>query len=325
MTAYTLKVAVIGARRRREGTGEYIAREFARLGCEVRAIVGASDATIEETRHNLRERYGIRCVGYRSLAALLDEESVDAVAICSPPEVHLPQLESAVEAGCHVFCEKPLWWPPCPAQAGDAQAGTRAIAERLVDDAKARGRYLAVNTQWPYTLDSYRQLHPKAYGGGRPVERFRMELAPTSRGARMVVDSGSHLLSMLYALAGPGELDDIQANFESLEKLSLIFGYRHARGEIAAELRLERWPAPPRPAGYSINGRGVERRVELPAYLLSLVANDNRIPIRDPLAASVEDFVRRASAGEKPDRNAIVAGMTQLQALVTVAESMELV
>lgn len=32
----------------------------------------------------------------------------DAVLICTPPQLHIPMARQALEAGCHVLCEKPL-------------------------------------------------------------------------------------------------------------------------------------------------------------------------------------------------------------------------
>ena len=32
----------------------------------------------------------------------------DAVVICTPPDLHIPMAAQAVQAGCHVLCEKPL-------------------------------------------------------------------------------------------------------------------------------------------------------------------------------------------------------------------------
>ncbi|MDX1488975.1 MAG: Gfo/Idh/MocA family oxidoreductase, partial [Acidiferrobacterales bacterium] len=154
------RVAVIGARRKRQGTGEYIAREFARCGCDVRAIVGTSESTIELARKALDQHYGIDCVGFTSLAALLQNEAVDIVAVCSPAEAHLAQLELAAQAGCHVFSEKPLWWSDhlrhCEVPAREVSEAT----QRLLGQFLQQGRYLALNTQWPFTLDAFRQLHP---------------------------------------------------------------------------------------------------------------------------------------------------------------------
>lgn len=320
---YEYRVAVVGARRKRQGTGEYVAREFVRCGCEVQAIVGTSPATVELACAALRERYDIECNGYTSLAALLDAERVDVVAVCSPPNAHLSQLELAAQVGCHVFSEKPLWWSDTLVSAADE---VRERTEQLLRSFLKHHRYLALNTQWPFTLDAFRRLHPRALIAGRPPERFSMWLSPTSGGRQMLVDSAPHLLSMLYALAGPGEIGQIRGEYRDLPEygarsaMQLSFIYRHAQGATEVELSLSRCAQSPRPAGYSVNGFGVQRHIELPGYLLSFSANGESVPVPDPLAAAVADFVRSLESGHAPDRTHIVDGMMQLQQLVAATE-----
>lgn len=41
-------------------------------------------------------------------AAILKDPSVDAVVICSPTNLHAPQIEAAAAAGKDIFCEKPV-------------------------------------------------------------------------------------------------------------------------------------------------------------------------------------------------------------------------
>ena len=48
---------------------------------------------------------------FDSLEALLADEDVDAVVIASPDQFHLEQIGQSLEAGKHVFCEKPLLVP----------------------------------------------------------------------------------------------------------------------------------------------------------------------------------------------------------------------
>lgn len=319
------RVAVIGARRKRQGTGEYVAREFARCGCDVRAIVGTSESTIELARKALRQRYDIDCVGFTSLAALLRSEPVDIVAVCSPAEAHLPQLELAVQAGCHVFSEKPLWWSDHLRHCENAAEMVREPTQRLLEQFLKQGRYLALNTQWPFTLDAFRQLHPQAGVGDGLIERFSMWLSPTNSGLNMLVDSAPHLLSMLYALAGPGLLEQVRVRYRDIPELGTGSGlelncvYSHKRGTAQVHFKLARCPQPPRPAGYSVNGFGVQRHVDLPGYLLSFVSNGNTVAVRDPLAAAVEDFVQAIDSGRAPDTTSVVDGMVQLQQLVAVA------
>lgn len=48
---------------------------------------------------------------FESLDALLADDYVDAVVIASPDKFHLEQIKQSLEAGKHVFCEKPLLVP----------------------------------------------------------------------------------------------------------------------------------------------------------------------------------------------------------------------
>ncbi len=48
---------------------------------------------------------------FDTLEALLAAREIDAVLICSPDEFHLAQIEMALAAGKHVYCEKPLLVP----------------------------------------------------------------------------------------------------------------------------------------------------------------------------------------------------------------------
>jgi predicted dehydrogenase len=58
-------------------------------------------------------------------------EAVDAVSLCTPPSVHRQQAVEALEAGCHVLCEKPM-------------AMTDAEAAAMVEAADTNDRVLSV-------------------------------------------------------------------------------------------------------------------------------------------------------------------------------------
>lgn len=307
----------------RQGTGEYVARELQRAGCEVVGVVGTSPASIDEARAGLRERHGIDARGYRTVEELIARERPEVVAICSPTERHLESLEAALAAGCHVLCEKPLLWDPDFATP-EAEPLVVAAAERLVDLAERRGKHLALNTQWPFTLDAFRQLHPGACEA--PLRDLAVWLGPDDPGPRMVLESASHPLSLLYALVGPeGEVEAPELAWEGEDGLTVAFRYAHPGGAVAVELALRRCPQPPRPAAYRINGRRVDREIGLPGYTFSFVAAGEdgaprRVPFRDPLALSVEAFLAAARAGRPPDRRAIVQGVRHLHRLVVATE-----
>jgi predicted dehydrogenase len=307
---------VVGARRVRQGTGEYVARDLERHGARVVALVGTTPATIDEARRALAERHGIEARGHASLAAALAAEAVDAVAICSPPEAHRQDLLLAADAGLHVFLEKPAVWAPGleadPAGAARLAAELGAVADRLA----AAGRTLHLNAQWPYTLDAYYALFPALRG--RTPASFAMSLGPTrDPGPGMLVDSGSHPLSLLLALCGPGEARDIRVTAldRAAGRLALAFDWAHAGGACAATLELVTCPRPPRPASYALDGRRAERRIAEPGYTFTFADGAREVPVPDPLSASVADFVRAARAGRPPDRARLVLGLTQLHAL----------
>jgi predicted dehydrogenase len=46
--------------------------------------------------------------GYSDVTAMLSAHDLDVVSICTPPGTHEEIFLAAVEAGCHVLCEKPL-------------------------------------------------------------------------------------------------------------------------------------------------------------------------------------------------------------------------
>src|SRR5207253_5378237 len=70
---------------------------------EIAALADPS-ATVREA---MGARYAVSCV-YTDYAALLDGGNVDAVVISAPAATHADITVAALEAGVHVFVEKPL-------------------------------------------------------------------------------------------------------------------------------------------------------------------------------------------------------------------------
>jgi len=70
---------------------------------ELAALVEPSEAV----REALAARYGIAAT-YADYRALLDSGGVDAVVVCSPAGTHAEVVLAALEAGLHVFVEKPM-------------------------------------------------------------------------------------------------------------------------------------------------------------------------------------------------------------------------
>lgn len=314
-------IAVIGANRHRQGTGAFIASGFAGLGHKICAIVGTSEDSLARASRNLRLNYGIRANTYTDVATLFDQEDIDILAIASPNASHLKYLYAAARVHCHAFCEKPLWWAADDIRlAADKVERTATDLVGLFDDCR---RSLHVNLQWPHTLTSFQALYPNATLAKQHIKHFEMRLGPESSGTQMVVDSAPHLLSMLYHLLGIGHILNGAARYRDAERtaLTLTFDYHHGRDNVTAvTLTLKRHPGQPKPAGYSINGNSVERKVTMPGYLLSFTAQDQSMPIQDPLLQSIETFLDAIRREQPNQKQAIVAGMKHLHQLARLCE-----
>ena len=289
------RVAIVGARRVRQGLGPFVARFLAAEGAAVPAFLGTSASSVALAADELERTAGIRPRGFTDLGDLLSTESVDALAILSPAETHERYLEAALDARLHVLCEKPLVW-------GGADLARRA--RELWEGFVERGLLLVENCQWPRVLPAFRTLHPDR--GQGPPRTFAMRLTPSSRGEQMIGDALPHPLSVLQALAPSGE-----ARIESLApstrapgagRLVLELVYRTPEHAIESRVELESvglgaGRGLPREASLTMDGATARRRVRMEDYALFLAtggspgAPDREVPLADPLRGLLRDFV----------------------------------
>ncbi|QGN57251.1 Gfo/Idh/MocA family protein [Nostocoides sp. HKS02] len=140
----TLGMGVVGAGR----FAHFVADATADLpGVEVRAV---ADPVVERAQE-LAHRHGARPVpDWRDL---LDAPDVEVVVVATPPATHARIVTAALEAGRHVFCEKPL-------------ATEEAEAHELVDLVERSGRVLVVDHVLRYNpiLRALRTLQPLLLG-----------------------------------------------------------------------------------------------------------------------------------------------------------------
>ena len=163
---------------------------------------------------------------YAALAAT----KPDAVSINTYPETHGPYARAALDAGCHVFCEKPL-------------AETVEEAQSIVDAARARDRKLVigyilrVHPAWVRFIEIARTL-------GKPLV-MRMNLNQQSRGTAWkshrnlmesmspIVDCGVHYVDVMCQMTGARPVrvsaigarltDDIKAGMYNYGQLQVTF------------------------------------------------------------------------------------------------------
>lgn len=285
-----MRVVIAGARRARQGIGAHVADAFVACGCELAGVVGTTPETVQEAAAPL----GVP--GYTDLDEAIREESPDLVAICTPIEAHAAQLKAVAAAGCHCLCDKPLLWPPGPPTSS------------ILDAFEKRGKHLALLTQWPHTLPAFYALHPDLAAQG--VESFFMRLSPSSSGPRMLLESLSHPLSMLERLCGHATVEAVKT--EMKDGGWLVDFHYHG---VACKVKLVRAPEPPRPAGYGINGKIALRVIE-PGYELFFADGERRVPLPDPMPMRVREVVAAARSGVPTDRESILLGMKNLEALL---------
>lgn len=191
-------------------------------GFEIAALVNRSDVALPPELG----RYDIR----RSFDDALRAERPDVASIATYSDSHADYAVAAIEAGCHVFVEKPL-------------ATTLQDARRVVDAARANNRKLVVG----YILrhhPSWMRLIAEARGLGGPYV-FRMNLNQQSSGATWqthrqlmqttspIVDCGVHYIDVMCQItdAQPVEVrgmglrltDEIAPDMYNYGHLQVIF------------------------------------------------------------------------------------------------------
>jgi hypothetical protein len=304
------EIALIGAARRRQGTGPFVAKIFHSLGHQIVGVIGSTLSSGQAARDQLQQDYQITTRAYADLTELNKHHNPQIIAICSPPETHLNYIKQALTHGCHVFCEKPLWWPLC------------LHYEQEITDLLALAQqhrcFLHLNTQWPYTLRYFSVLHANKSLSPANIDSFSMHLSPESHGEQMLVDSVSHGLGMLYQLLGAGTLDNIRFNCAGLpvNKIDLHFEYQHAQGTTHAHFSLKQTSCSPKPAWYQINNLRVDRQVALPDYQIQLQSTSARCTIIDPLALSIKDFIANIESNIESDKTALLLGAQHMFMLI---------
>ncbi len=99
-----VRVAVMGTNSR----GDSLAGSFARLpGAEVVSICDVDSRAVRKTQDTVEKLQKPRPKGVTDLRRVLDDPSVDALVIAAPDHWHAPAAILALEAGKHVYVEKP--------------------------------------------------------------------------------------------------------------------------------------------------------------------------------------------------------------------------
>ncbi len=283
-----MRVAVIGAARRNNGIGGYIARYLHASGVEVASVLGTTWAGAREAATGL-SGHGIHALPFTGFQEMMKAALPDAVVIASPTHTHREYVERCLDEGVHILCEKPFVSP----EPGDAQS----FVEQAIERAGAAGLTVAMNSQWPFSLPAYEELCGKIDAAS--LKSFYMRLSPQVPGIDMIPDSIPHALSMLYSAAGPGVIKDITLE-KAFDALDVSFVYHASVTSLAARVELRRETVQPRTFAYGFNGLIVRRLIEPETYTISLTYGAKNLKIPDPLELSVRDFTDAVRTGRGP-------------------------
>lgn len=190
-----LRVGIIGASR---VASEHAGAVAATLGAE---LVGIADPDVARAEQ-VAEAWGCRV--YADLRSLLDATSVDVVMLGLPNDLHCPVALEALEAGKHVFVEKPM-------------ANTLADCDRMIEAAGRNDVHLFVGHSqrfYPSTVAAREIVRSGRLG--RPImardvwtKAFGAESRPPwfldrGRGGGMWLMNGAHMIDRCCWVLGSG-------------------------------------------------------------------------------------------------------------------------
>ncbi|MGB8214949.1 MAG: Gfo/Idh/MocA family oxidoreductase [Anaerolineales bacterium] len=170
-------------------------------------VVAIADINREHAQ-SVAGRYGVPNV-YTDFRELLARQDIQAVDVCLHNNLHMPVSVAALEAGKHVYCEKPM-------------AGSYQDAEKMYQTARARGLKLSIQLATLFSWETRaakmlieqgclgKPYHARSVGfrrRGRPyVDGYGSPpfVQKHNSGGGALYDVGVyHIASLLYLLGNP--------------------------------------------------------------------------------------------------------------------------
>ncbi len=173
--------------------GPNLVRNFESLpNCEVVAICDLDPANID----NITKRYP-RVNDYDNIDAMFGQEDLDAVVIATPTATHHGLAKRALEAGLHVFVEKPL-------------TVTSEQSQELIDIAAAKGLIVFVGHIFLHSapVQKLRELIASGeLGEISYISCRRLNLGPVRSDVSALYDLATHDISIVLHLLGQQPVD----------------------------------------------------------------------------------------------------------------------
>ena len=121
-------------------------------GTDCIAICDVDDRVLEQRSSDVKKLTGKKPKVYKDYRKLLENKDVDAVVIGTPDHWHCLMLVHALEAGKHIYCEKPI---------------SNSVKESMImlDKAKEHSKYLIQVGQWQRSSPHYRDALDYLWSG----------------------------------------------------------------------------------------------------------------------------------------------------------------
>ncbi len=146
-----INVAMIGVNSR----GNALANNFVQqAGCEIATICDVDKRAIEKCITSVKNSQTRVPKGENDFRKALGDKQIDAVVVATPDHWHTPAALLALQAGKHVYLEKPVSY--CPRE-----------GEMLVEASAKYGKVLQIGTQrrsWPKVIEAIQQVQNGVIG-----------------------------------------------------------------------------------------------------------------------------------------------------------------
>jgi predicted dehydrogenase len=320
-----VRVGMAGAGR----WGRHLLRNFAALpGSDLRWICDADAGVLAERAAALPAARPTTEFG-----DLLADPDVDAVVLATPVPTHHDLARQALEAGKHVFVEKPMTF-------------SAAEARDLRDVVQRTGRTLMVGhllRYHPAVVKLRELIDAGELGDVRYVYGNRVNLGTIRPDENALWSLGVHDVSVVLHLLGD-EPDEVSARGECYVRPNVqdvVFGYIHFPGGQIGHLHLS-WLDPHKIRKLTVIGSNkmavfddmaVEGKVtvhdkgeiQMPAGAISTHAGDiwsPRIDATEPLRLECEHFLQCVRTGAEP-RTGVDEGVRVVEVLEAMQRSLE--
>ena len=260
---------------------------------------------------------------YDDVEVLLAAESLDAVTVATPGHLHVQPVIKALEAGCHVFCEKPM-------------ATNLEDAKRMVEAAALHGRYLAIDYNRRFGF-GYRKAKELIAAGAigdiryamirvtEPITRPKNALKPHTILTSVLIhhiDLMRFFCGEVLSLHAFFNANDVALSFQFEDNAigSLVGGWQ----EVAQWTRTSEWTEIGGTKGTLLIEdvmQGVKFWSANPDHIEYFRPNyfDGGVAFYDSLASHVHSFLERLAAGQPP----LVTGHDGLRGLEIIQAAIE--